>query len=98
MRPLVVTCIRVRVTIQVRVRLADEDVAALDAIVAEGRFASRSDALRAGLTQVLREERERAIDRAYRRGYGKRPQGDWIGAVGLTGLAAFDQAENGEPL
>jgi Arc/MetJ-type ribon-helix-helix transcriptional regulator len=85
-------------TVQVPVRLTEEDVAALDAMVAEGRFANRSDALRAGLARVLHEERERAIDRAYRRGYGKHPQGDWIGVVGLSGLAAFDQAENGEPL
>jgi Arc/MetJ-type ribon-helix-helix transcriptional regulator len=86
------------VTIQVPVRLTDEETAALDAIVVEGRFASRSDALRAGLTLVLREERQGAIDQAYCRGYGEQPQGDWIGAVGLAGLAAFDQAENDESL
>jgi Arc/MetJ-type ribon-helix-helix transcriptional regulator len=85
-------------TVQVPVRLTEEDVAALDAIVAEGRFASRSDALRTGLAWVLHEEREREIDRAYRDGYGKQPQGDWIGVVGLSGLAAFDQAEGGDPL
>ncbi|HEX7311881.1 MAG TPA: ribbon-helix-helix domain-containing protein [Gaiellaceae bacterium] len=85
-------------TVQVPVRLTEEDVAALDAIVAEGRFANRSDALRAGLAHVLHEEHEREIDEAYRRGYGRQPQGDWIGAVGLAGLAAFDRAEGGEPL
>ena len=85
-------------TIQVPVRLTEEDVAALDAIVAEGRFASRSDALRAGLAHVLHEQRERQIDEAYRRGYGKNPQEDWVGVVGLAGLTAFDHAEAGEPL
>jgi Arc/MetJ-type ribon-helix-helix transcriptional regulator len=85
-------------TIQVPVRLTEEDVAALDAIVAEGRFASRSEALRAGLARVFHDEREREIDEAYRRGYGKEPQGDWVGVVGLAGLAAFDRAEGGEPL
>jgi len=85
-------------TIQVPVRLTEEDVAALDAIVAGGRFGSRSDALRAGLARVLHEEREREIDEAYSRGYGKKPQEDWVGAVGFAGLAAFDHAEGGEPL
>jgi Arc/MetJ-type ribon-helix-helix transcriptional regulator len=85
-------------TVQVPVRLTEEDVAALDAVVAGGRFASRSDALRAGLARVLHEEREREIDEAYRRGYGKQPQEEWVGLVGLAGLTAFDQAEAGEPL
>jgi hypothetical protein len=47
---------------------------------------------------VLREEREREIDEAYRRGYGEHPQEDWVGEAGLAGLAAFDRAEGGEPL
>jgi Arc/MetJ-type ribon-helix-helix transcriptional regulator len=81
--------------IRVPVRLTEEDVTALDAIVAAGRFASRSDVLRAGLARVLHEERERVIDEAYRRGYGEQPQEEW---VGFAGLAAFDQAEVGAPL
>jgi Arc/MetJ-type ribon-helix-helix transcriptional regulator len=84
--------------IRVPVRLTEEDVTALDAIVAAGRFASRSDVLRAGLARVLHEEREREIDEAYRRGYGKQPQEDWVGFAGFAGLAAFDQAEVGAPL
>ena len=85
-------------TIQVPVRLTEEDVAALDKAVAEGRYASRSDALRAGLARVLREEREREIDEAYRRGYGTHPQEDWIGQAGLAAFSGFDAAEGGEPL
>lgn len=85
-------------TVQVPVRLTEADVAALDAAVARGRFETRSDALRAGLAHVLREEREREIDEAYRRGYGEHPQEDWVGEAGLAGLAAFDRAEGGEPL
>jgi Arc/MetJ-type ribon-helix-helix transcriptional regulator len=73
-------------------------VTALDAIVAAGRFASRSDALRTGLARVLHEEREREIDEAYRRGYGEQPQEDWVGFIGFAGLTAFDQAEVGAPL
>jgi Arc/MetJ-type ribon-helix-helix transcriptional regulator len=78
--------------------MTDQDVAALDELVAEGRFESRSDALRAGLARLLREEREREIAAAYRRGYGERPQEEWGGQVGLQGLAELDRAEGGEPL
>jgi Arc/MetJ-type ribon-helix-helix transcriptional regulator len=85
-------------TIQVPVRLTEEDAAALDRLVSEGRFATRSDALRAGLAELLREERERAIEEAYRRGYGDHPQAEWVSEVGLAGLAAFDRSEDGEPL
>lgn len=85
-------------TVQVPLRLTNEDVAALDELVARGRFANRSAALRAGLTSLLREERERAIDDAYRRGYGEHPQEEWMASAGLAGLAAFDRAERGESL
>jgi Arc/MetJ-type ribon-helix-helix transcriptional regulator len=85
-------------TIQVPVRLTEEDVAALDAVVASGRFGNRSEALRAGLEQVLREERESVIDAAYQHGYGATPQEEWVGELGLAGLAAFDGAEGGDPL
>lgn len=85
-------------TVQVPVRLTEEDVAALDEAVAAGRFESRSAALRAGLTRVLRDERERAIAEAYRRGYGQHPQEEWIAEAGLAALIAFDRAEGGDPL
>jgi Arc/MetJ-type ribon-helix-helix transcriptional regulator len=85
-------------TRQVPVRLTDKDVAALDAAIAAGRFASRSEALRAGLDQVLRAEREREIDADYRRGYGANPQEEWIGAIGLAALEAFDRSQGDEEL
>ena len=85
-------------TIQVPVRMTDRDVAALDALVAVGRFASRSDALRAGLARLLDEERDQAIDDAYRRGYGEHPQERWIGQVGLQGLTELSRNEGGDPL
>ena len=85
-------------TTQVPVRLTESDLAALDAAVASGRFANRSEALRAGLELILREEREREIDDAYARGYGEHPQEDWVADLGLAGLAAFHQAEGGDPL
>lgn len=85
-------------TTQVPVRLTEADLQALDKAVADGRFANRSEALRAGLAHVLKEEREREIEDAYRRGYGEHPQEDWIGQAGLALFEAFDRAEGGEPL
>ncbi len=85
-------------TIQVPVRLTEEDVSALDELVAEGTFRTRSDVLRAALAALLHEHREQAIDEAYRRGYGKYPQEEWIGRDGLAALEAFHLAEGGEPL
>lgn len=85
-------------TNQVPVRLTDADLSALDAAVARGSFASRSEALRAGLQRVLAEERQREIDEAYARGYGEHPQEEWVAELGLTGLAAFDRDESGPAL
>ena len=85
-------------TTQVPVRLTDSDLASLDAAIARGRFANRSEALRAGLERVLAEEREERIDEAYTAGYRKHPQKEWVGELGLAGLAAFDKAEGGTPL
>lgn len=73
-------------------------MSALDALIESGEFKSRSDALRTALTGLLRERREREIEDAYRRGYGKYPQEEWIAKAGLAALAAFHAAEGGEPL
>ena len=70
----------------------------MDEVISSGRFANRSDVLRAGLELILREEREREIDAAYARGYGRHPQEEWVGELGLAGLAAFHKAEGGKPL
>jgi Arc/MetJ-type ribon-helix-helix transcriptional regulator len=85
---------------QIAVRIPSELVADLDRAVAEGRFASRAAALREGLEQLLGEERERAIEDAYRRGYGETPQEEWTGEMGRDAMAAFVAAEESgrEPL
>ena len=85
-------------TTQVPVRLTEEDLAAIDRAVASGRFANRSDALRAGVKAILREERERELEEAYRRGYGEHPQEEWIGQAGLAAFEAWHRAEGGDPL
>ena len=68
-------------TKQIPLRISDKDLCELDAVVARGRFANRSAALRAALVLLLKDERERAIDEAYRRGYGEHPQEEWLGGV-----------------
>ncbi len=73
---------------RVSVRLAEEDVPALDALIAVGTFKTRSDALRTALAALLHEQR----------GYGKYPQEEWIGRDGLAALEAFHLAEGGDPL
>lgn len=87
-------------TIQIPIRIPDRDLAELDAAIARGRFKNRSEALRSALRQLLREERERAIDEAYRRGYGAHPQDEWVGETGLALLAESVAAEEAgrEPL
>ncbi|MBA2643581.1 MAG: ribbon-helix-helix protein, CopG family [Actinobacteria bacterium] len=80
-------------TVQIPVRIPERDAELLDEAVARGRFASRSEALREGLALLLREEREREIEEAYRRGYEKVPQEDWIGEAGLALFAAWVEAE-----
>jgi Arc/MetJ-type ribon-helix-helix transcriptional regulator len=87
-----------RVTIRVRVRLPEADVAALDVAITLGHFANRSEALRAGLERILYEERQRAIDEAYAAGYAKYPQEEWVGGVGLAGLVAFNETESNDVL
>jgi Arc/MetJ-type ribon-helix-helix transcriptional regulator len=85
-------------SIQIAVRLSEEVLAALDTAVARGRYPNRADALRKGLELLFREERDREIEEAYRRGYGEHPQEDWIGELGVSAFGAFVAAEEaGEP-
>lgn len=87
-------------TKQIPLRISERDLSSLDTVVASGRFPSRSAALRAGLELLLRDERERAIDDAYRRAYSAKPQEEWVGEAGLAAFAAFVAAEErgAEPL
>jgi len=78
---------------QIAVRLDDDQLAALDAEVASGKFESRAEAVRAAIDRMLREEREREIAEAYRRGYGRQPQEEWVGQAGLELLEDFHRRE-----
>ena len=73
---------------QIAVRLSTAEVEKLDALVSAGRYPSRAAAVRAGLELLFREEREREIVEAYRRGYGEQPQEPEILRAGLLAGAA----------
>lgn len=59
---------------QVVVRLDDAVAAAIDALVADGVVASRSDAVRRGLDRLLDEHRRREVGRQIVEGYRRVPQ------------------------
>jgi Arc/MetJ-type ribon-helix-helix transcriptional regulator len=78
--------------------MTEQDLAVLDKLVTDGGYANRSDVLRAGLARLAREERERAIEAAYERGYSEQPQEEWVGEIGLAGVRVVDRREPGDPL
>jgi len=80
-------------TVQIPIRIPARDVERLDAAVAAGHFASRSEALRHGLRLVLQQERDRELEEEYRRGYSEFPQEEWVGQLGLSLFAAWVAAE-----
>jgi Arc/MetJ-type ribon-helix-helix transcriptional regulator len=82
-------------SVQIAVRLAEDELARLDAAVARGAFASRAAAVRAGLVAVLREEREAQIAAAYRRAYATEADDPSVGEAGLQLGAALLAAEDG---
>jgi Arc/MetJ-type ribon-helix-helix transcriptional regulator len=85
---------------QIAVRLPEEDLSTLDEAIARGQYPSRAAALREGLKRLLRDERERELEDAERRGYGEQPQEEWIGELGLAAFAQLVAAEekDAEPL
>lgn len=61
---------------QLVTRVPDEIASAIDDLVEAGVFASRSDAVRAGLETVIERERRAAVGRAIVEGYRQTPQDD----------------------
>jgi Arc/MetJ-type ribon-helix-helix transcriptional regulator len=57
----------------ITLRISDDRHERLDALVRDGRYANRAQALTAGLDLVLAEEERRAIDRAIVEGYSRLP-------------------------
>ncbi|CAN5304543.1 hypothetical protein BH23ACT9_BH23ACT9_32090 [soil metagenome] len=54
--------------------LPDETVNAIDALVQQGRFTSRSHAVREGLARVVEDSRRRSIDQAFADGFARIPE------------------------
>ena len=63
-------------TVQLVTRVPDAVAQAIDDLVRDGVFTSRSDAVRAGLEAVVERERRQAIGRAIVDGYRRLPQDD----------------------
>jgi Arc/MetJ-type ribon-helix-helix transcriptional regulator len=63
-------------TISITIRLPDRDAEALDELIASGRYADRTTAVRTAISRLLRAERERDIVAVFRRGYGQQPVSD----------------------
>lgn len=61
-------------TTQIAVKLPDDMLDALDRLVAQSRFESRSDAVRAGLAQVIEASRSEQIDAAIVAGFERFPE------------------------
>lgn len=61
-------------TVQLVTRVPDSVAEAVDHLVDQGVFSSRSDAVRAGLEAVVDRERRDAIGRAIVEGYQRIPQ------------------------
>jgi Arc/MetJ-type ribon-helix-helix transcriptional regulator len=65
-----------RMTIQIAVKLPDRLIGEIDELVADGAFASRSDAVRRGLEALLRHEERLRIDRGFVEGFTRHPDGE----------------------
>lgn len=61
-------------TVQLVTRVPDDVAGAIDDLVREGVFDSRSDAVRAGLSVVIDRQRRLAVGRTIVEGYRRVPQ------------------------
>jgi Arc/MetJ-type ribon-helix-helix transcriptional regulator len=59
---------------QIAVKIPDPLLAVIDDLVVQGRFSSRSAAVRAGLDIVTRQAHTEAIDRAFTEGFRRVPE------------------------
>lgn len=82
---------------QIAVRIPEERLHDLDALVERGRFDSRAAAVRRAIELLLLTEREAEIAAEYRRAYGEQPQEEWIGEAGLRlGAAMLAKQHRGD--
>jgi Arc/MetJ-type ribon-helix-helix transcriptional regulator len=78
-------------TIQLVTRVPGDLVSSVDALVADGVFASRSDAVRSALELLVERERRAAVGRSIVSGYERVPQEaddlSWTEALGAAMIA-----------
>ena len=78
-------------TVQLVTRVPDDLAAAIDALIREGVFESRSEAVRAGLVAMIERRRRVAVGRAIADGYRRVPQADddlaWSDAASAAMIA-----------
>jgi Arc/MetJ-type ribon-helix-helix transcriptional regulator len=77
-------------TTQVAIKLPDELVSRLDHLVGEGRFASRSEAVRDGIRRVVRDAERARIDEAFVAGFARHPDDDALGEAERLAVEAIE--------
>ena len=63
-------------TVQIAVKLPERVVERVDRLVADGRYASRSDLVRRGIELAISAERRQDVDRAFEEAYATTPESD----------------------
>jgi Arc/MetJ-type ribon-helix-helix transcriptional regulator len=74
-------------------RLSDRVLAAIDDLVAQGHYASRTEVVRRALEVLLTAHREAEIDRRLVEGYGRLPQTDDEVALASAATRALLEVE-----
>jgi Arc/MetJ-type ribon-helix-helix transcriptional regulator len=78
-------------TVQLVTRVPDDLAAAIDELVLEGVFESRSEAVRAGLGAIIERRQRAEVGRAIADGYRRMPQADddlaWSDAASTAMIA-----------
>jgi Arc/MetJ-type ribon-helix-helix transcriptional regulator len=77
-------------------RLPEQDAAALDDLVASGRYPDRSAAVRAAVSRLLALEAEQALAEEFERAYGREPEteqerAELAAAMALTARRILDE-------
>jgi Arc/MetJ-type ribon-helix-helix transcriptional regulator len=75
-------------TEQIAVRLPEEMLARLDALVGRGRYPNRVSAVRRGIELLFDAEEQRELDEAMVEGYRRIPQTDQEHAAAVDALRA----------
>ncbi|MBW8060671.1 MAG: ribbon-helix-helix protein, CopG family [Solirubrobacterales bacterium] len=84
-------------TLQIAVRIPDDQLQELDNAVQAGEFESRAEGVRQALRRLLSDLREREIAREYRQAYARQPDDPAVGEAGVELLAEAVRREESQP-